>query len=188
MRRSLRCVVAVLPICLSVAGCQDSPLPATSSVTVGASPYAQGDLGALTYRAVDLMVGEAAGLSVHTPVVVGSIANVENVERSSALGNIVADMIRTRLAQDGYTESDVRVRNSIGFNKGEGEFLLSRNRRVLLPAPQAAVLVAGTFAVSVDKVYVSLKMVSATDGRILAGADFGVPTVQVLGMLDSHRT
>jgi FlgO protein len=65
--------------------------------------------------------------------------------------DIVSDLTRTRLAQDGYIDSDVRVRNSIGFNKGEGEFLLSRNRRVLLPT-EAAVLVAGTYVTSVDKV------------------------------------
>jgi TolB-like protein len=188
MNRCLRRILLFLPVCLLVGACGNSQHDATSSITIGASPYVRGDLGTLTYRAVDLMVAEAPGLSAHAPVVVGSIANVENIERTSPLGNMVADMIRTRLAQDGYAESDVRVRSSVGFNNGDGEFLLSRNRRVLLPAPDAAVLVTGTFAESVDRVYVSLKMVSATDGRILAGADFVVPTQQVLGLLAARRT
>ena len=44
----------------------------------------------------------------------------------------------------------------------------------------------GTYATSYDKVYVSIKLVSATDARILAGADFVVPLQDVDGLLHQH--
>ena len=104
------------------------------------------------------------------------------------MGNIVADMIRTRLAQKGHSTSEFRLRSAMSFNRGDGEYLLSRNRRSLMAAPHASAVVTGTYAVSFDKVYVSLKLVSAGDARILSGADFVVPLREVDGLLSGHNT
>jgi len=182
-------LAAILPLGVAMAGCAltDSPEAATSSSAFGASPYARGDLGSLTYQAVDQMLAGAPDVKSDTPLIVASIADTQNVESSTALGNIVADMIRTRIAQNGYTASEFRLRNEISFNKGEGEFLLSRNRKALMPAPNAAAIVTGTYAVSSQKVYVSIKLVSAADSHILSGADFVVPYGDVAGLLQPHR-
>lgn len=122
-------------------------------------------------------------MTANTPLIVASISDAEHVDRSSALGNIVSDMIRTRLAQDGHTASEIRLRNAISFNRDEGEFLLSRNRRALMPAPNAAAIVTGTYAIGSDTIYVSLKLVSASDALIISGADFVVHLRDVWGML-----
>ncbi|MGD0106006.1 MAG: FlgO family outer membrane protein [Rhodopila sp.] len=120
---------------LAIAGCvNDTPMPATSSVAIGSSAYIRGDLSTLTYRAVDLILAAAPQVAADTPLVVGSISDIQNVETTSALGNIVSEMIRTRLAQDGHLASEVRLRNAISFNKGDGEFLLSRKSRALMLA------------------------------------------------------
>jgi TolB-like protein len=155
-------------------------------VTDGSAQYVRGDLGTLTYRAVDILLAGAPQITPDTPLVVASIADAKDVETSSALGNIVADMIRTRIAQDGHLASEVRLRGTIGLSKGEGEFLLSRNRNVLLVPPNAAAIVTGTYAASTAKIYISLKLISATDARILAGADFVLPIQDVSGLL--HAT
>lgn len=185
MRDILRRFAIVLPIGLAVAGCADINKPAIGSVTVGASPYVRGDLGTLTYRAVDLLLAGAPQITMQTPLIVGSISDADHVETSSALGNIVADMIRTRIVQDGHTATEFRLRNAVSFAHDDGEFLLSRNRRALLPPPDAAAVVTGTYAASAEKVYVSIKLISATDARILAGADFVMPLRDVLGLLHS---
>lgn len=175
---------ALLPISLMVAGCVTDPqVPATSSTTIGASPYIRGNLGTLTYRAVDLLLDAAPEVTASTPLMVASISNTENVETSSAFGNIVADMIRTRLVQDGHAATEIRLRRDVSFNRGEGEFLLSRNRRAILPPTNIAAIVTGTYAFSYESVYVSIKMVSASDARIISGADFVVPLREVDGLL-----
>jgi TolB-like protein len=184
MTPKLRHFAIVLPLSLGVVGCANDPQTlATSSATIGASAYVQGDLATLTYRAVDLLLAGASGITPATPLIVSSIVDAQNVETSSALGNIVADMIRTRIVQNGHTVSEIRLRDDISFNKGEGEFLLSRNRHALMAPPQVAAVVTGTYAESYDKVYVSIKLVSATDAHIIAGADFVVPLREVGGML-----
>ena len=172
---------------MAATGCvNDPPGPATSTVTTGASPYVRGDLGTLTYRAVDLLVAAAPQLTFKTPIVVASISDTQDVEATSALGNIVSEMIRTRLAQDGYAPSEVRLRNEMNFAQGEGELMLSRERRALMPAGNAAAIVTGTYAASAEKVYVSIKLVSASDTRIIAGADFVVPLRDVSGLMHAH--
>jgi TolB-like protein len=57
-----------------------------------------------------------------------------------------------------------------------------------MAAPNTAAVVTGTYATSYEKVYVSIKLISATDARILAGADFVVPLRDVLGLIQEHRT
>ena len=179
-----RCLAIGLLIGPTVVGCGGDPnIPATSSDTIGAQPYGHADLGTLTYRAVDLMLAGAPEVGVSAPLVVASIADVRNLESTSALGNIVADMIRSRLVQDGRVTTEIRLRGAVGFNKGTGEFMLSRNRRALMPPSTAAGIVAGTYATGFQNVYVSLKLMSATDARIISAADFTVPLLDVVGLL-----
>jgi hypothetical protein len=161
MNTTLQWSVMLLSAGLAVAGCVNDPqLPATSSVTKGASPYIRGDLGTLTYRAVDLILAAAPEVTADTRLIVASVSDTQNVEATTALGNIVSDMIRTRLAQDGRTASEIRLRNEVSFSHGE--------------------------AISYDNVYMSIKLASATDARIIAGADFVVPLHDVEGLLHQH--
>ena len=74
------------------------------------------------------------------------------------------------------------------MKKGDGEFLLSRDRRALMPAPAAAAVITGTHAASFGRVYVSLKLISANDLRIIAGADFVVPRQDVEGLLEGPNS
>jgi hypothetical protein len=190
MKPTLTHIAMVLAVGLAVAGCAltDPPGPASSSVTVGSAPYARNDLGSLTYRAVDLILAAAPDLRTDTPLIVASIADTQNVDSGTALGNIVSDMIRTRIAQDGYTASEFRLRSEVAFTKGQGEFMLSRNRRALMSAPNAAAIVTGTYASSFENIYVSLKLVSATDAHIISGADFVIPLKDVTGLLRHDST
>ena len=185
MKPFVGCIAALLP--LAMTGCADPQVPATGSMTRGDSPYVRGDLGTLTYRAVDLLLVGAPDVAATTPLVVASIADVQNIETSSALGNIVTDMIRTRLVQDGHATSDMRLGSAVRFDKKQGEFVLSRNRRALVPPPNAAGIVTGTYAVGFEKVYVSIKLISTSDARIVSGADFAVPLLDVVGLLPQAR-
>jgi FlgO protein len=97
-------------------------------------------------------------------------------------------MVRMRLVQDGHTTAEMRLRSAVSFDKKQGEFLLSRNRRALMPPPNAAAIVTGTYAANFAKVYVSLKLISASDAHIMAGADFAVPLLDVVGLLPEARS
>jgi hypothetical protein len=185
--RSIFGGIAIILV-LAMTGCAADPqVPANSTVTAGASAYIRGDLATLAYRAVDLLLAGSPDAQEDTPLVVASIANIKDLGTSSPLGNIVADMVRTRLVQDGHVTTDMRLRNAVSFSSKDGEFLLSRNRRSLVPPPHAAAVVTGTYAIGYDKVYVSLKLISATDARIISAADFVVPSQDVAGLVPDVR-
>ena len=152
MMSTIRRLAMAAAVCLAAAGCVTDPNEdATSSSAVAATPYEQPDLSTLTYRAVDLMLAAAPEVTRNTPLVVASLSDAKNLEKSSALGNIVADMIRTRLAQTGHRTSEFRLRSAMSLKRDDGEFLLSRNRGALMPAPSAAAVVTGTYATSYEK-------------------------------------
>ena len=129
------------------------------------------------------MLAGAPEVTAATPLIVASISDAQNLDTTTPLGNIMADLIRTRIVQDGRSVSEIRLRSAIGFSNGEGEFLLSRNRRALMPPHNAAAVVTGTYAASYNSVYVSIKLVSATDARIISGADFVVSLRDAGGLL-----
>jgi TolB-like protein len=176
-------------LCLAVTGCATDPdRVASSSTVLGVSPDEDSDLSGMTYRAVDMILAEAPEISANTPLVVTSLANAKHLESSSALGNIVADMIRTRLAQTGHRTTEFRLRNEMRLKKDDGEFMLSRTRSALGSSPITAAIVTGTYATSYEKVYVSIKLISAADAHIIAGADFVLPLPDLLGLVDEHGT
>lgn len=177
-------VMSALLLGLAACGLTEVDTNAASSSAKGSAPGARMDIGTLTYRAVDLMLAEAASVPTGTPMVVATISNVEDLNKASPLGNMVSDLVRSRLVQGGANVSDMRLRSSVNFDRRNGEIMLSRQPGRLIRPPQTAVVVTGTYAAGYNRVYVSLKMVAAADGRIIAGADFSVPRGgEVEGML-----
>jgi len=131
------------------------------------------ELDARTYKAVDAMLdGTPDLLTTKGTVVVGSVEDIQDVNSSTPFGNIISEMVRSRLVQRGLTVTELRVRSSVLLERTNGELLLSRDRRALVPPPIAANIATGTYAVASGKVYVSLKIIGANDARIVAASDF----------------
>lgn len=168
-------VMSLLLIGLAGCGLTEVDNSANSSSAKGSAPAAKADLGTLTYRAVDLMLAEAAGVPAGTPMVVATVSNAEDLNQSAPLGNMVSDLVRSRLVQGGANVSEMRLRNAVRFDRRNGEMMLSRQTGALIRPPNTAIVVAGTYAAGYNRVYVSLKMVAVADGRIVAGADFSIP-------------
>ena len=168
-------IMSGFALALAACGLAEVDNGATSAAAKGSAPAAKADLGTLTYRAVDLMLAEAASVPAGTPMVVATISDVEDLNAASPLGNLVSDFVRSRLVQGGATVNEMRLRNAVRFDRRNGEIMLSRQPGKLMRAPDTAIAVTGTYAAGYNRVYVSLKMVAVADGRIIAGADFSVP-------------
>ncbi len=144
-------------------------------MVVASTPAGRSDLGSLTYVALDRLMAGATAIGPDTPLVVATVTDVLRVDRGTRFGNLLADLIRTRLTQRGMTVSEPRLRATMRMAPSQGEFMLGRDTRHLVPPPAAAALLTGTYATGGRMVYVSLKLVSASNGRILSAADFAVP-------------
>jgi len=169
-----RHLLAALPATVMLAGCSYTDIG--QSVISGTWPSQRSDLAARAYRAVDDMLAGAPTLQDRGgPVVVATIGDIGNLDHSTPFGNIVSDMIRTRLVQRGVAVTELRLRSSVRLGRSDGELMLGRNPHTLLPPPLAAEVVTGTYAVGSSDIYVSLKIVAAGDAYILAAADFEMP-------------
>ncbi len=173
---------------LALAGCaQPHNDIAFSSIT---RETAERGLDARTYKAVDAMLEAAPELLTgRGPMVVGSVEDIHDVNSSTPFGNIISEMVRSRLVQRGIPVTEVRVRSSMLLDRTKGELVLSRDRRALMAAPVAANIATGTYAVASGKIYVSLKIVTASDARIVAASDFvteRTPDVNELLLLDPY--
>jgi hypothetical protein len=168
-------LIALVALGLGACSLTDADPGAASSTMAGSTPAVRGDLGSLTYRAVDLMLAETPSLATGTPMVVATVSDIEDLNTASPLGNMVSDLVRTRLVQSGVSVSEMRLRSAVLFDRRQGEIMLTRQLNRLVRPANAAVVMTGTYAAGFTRVYVSLKMVSVADGRILAGADYVVP-------------
>lgn len=169
---SVLAAIMLLSACVPYTGVADQAVY-EEGVRVAPNPTR---LSAPTNRAVDGMLAQAPLLlATHSPAVVGSIADIRDVNQATPLGNIIAELTRSRLVQRGLPVSEMRLRTEVALEPGIGEMTLSRQRRQVYPPPVAAEIVTGTYAVASDAVYVSLKIVEADNARILAAMDFVLP-------------
>jgi TolB-like protein len=149
--------------------------PATSSVTTGSAPPSGREIGRVTYAAVDRLLAGAPAVGPGTPLVVATFTEARQIETSAPFGHMVADLVRTRLTQQGMAVSEMRLRSNVRLHPEQGDLVLGRTPGQLVRAPAAAAVVTGTYAAGASMVYVSVRMIGATDGRILAAVDFAVP-------------
>lgn len=128
-----------------------------------------------TYDAVDNLI-EKSQITVDRtkPILVASIVSVNNLEESSALGRLITEQISGRIVQLGYTTIEPKLRNSLAV-QGGGEWILSRDVKLLKSSYPAQAVVSGTYAVGSDQVHLNLKLIELTEGRILSAVDYVLP-------------
>ncbi|HVC63000.1 MAG TPA: FlgO family outer membrane protein [Acetobacteraceae bacterium] len=171
MQHAVRALLAAMAVGL-LAGCT-SDLVLDQEIQAEEAHQAPSHLAQRTYAAVDQMLaGDPTLVAAASPAVVGSISDIRDVNHSTPFGNIIADLIRSRLVQRGLPVMDMRLRRAVELDRTQGEMTLSRAVRDVYPPPAAAEVVTGTYAVASGTVFVSLKIIEAVNARILAADDF----------------
>lgn len=108
-------------------------------------------------------------------VLVGTLVSVDRLGESSRFGRLVSEQIAGRLTQRGLRVTEVRLRESLVMRADQGELLLSRELRDISHSHAAQAVVVGTYAVSANQVFVSLKLVRAPGGDTLAAHNYALP-------------
>ena len=108
-------------------------------------------------------------------LILASFADIDNLENSSTFGRIVAQQIGSVFSSQGYKIIEMLLRGKVYIGKGEGEFLLSRALKDLSTEHNAQAVIVGIYAVGSKNVYVTAKLIQASDSIILASEDFVLP-------------
>ena len=143
------------------------------------------------YAGVDALMAKAGKMvNKNTPMLVGTVGNVNNVESSSTLGRTISEQMSTRLAQKGYKVADVKLRPGISVQNGgslssasSGEYLLSRDVRNISGEHKAGAVITGTYSVGAETVLVNLRLIDVRSGNVITGYDYVLPkTADVAAM------
>ena len=155
-----------------LSGCGDRYTNDAAYLSDGRS---DGKLVESSHQVVDRLVDTSQQvLASDKAIIVASLVNVNDLQESSALGRIVAEQVRSRLTQLGYTTQELRYRGSVLVRAGNGELVLSRDVKNISNAQQAQAVVAGVYAVAESSVYVTLRIVRAADGIVISSADYAL--------------
>lgn len=134
------------------------------------------DLVLESYKAADGMLAQATWLrNGNQPLLAATFVDVNALDSSSALGRIIGEQFASRFAQQAFTVIELKLRNDIFVKEGGGEFLLSRSVQDISRSHNVAAVIAGTYAVGRNSVYVSARLIRAADNLILAGYDYSLP-------------
>lgn len=138
-----------------------------------------------SYVATDKVIRQArVAVNMDTPLLVGTLHDINKMETTTALGRMIAEQVSTRLVQRGHLVTELKLRNSVNIQdtkKGAetaGEFLLSRDVRAIAGEHKAAAIVTGTYAVADTKILVNLKIVDVAGGNIIASTDYTLPRTE----------
>lgn len=152
------------------------------------SSAAQADTSLLqaNRQAADSLL-KMAPLQPGARLLVATLVSVDRLDTSSRFGRVSSEQIAGRLVQRGVPVVEVRLREALSLQPGEGELLLSRQLREVSQAQQASMALVGTYAASSQQVYVSLKLVQPQGNVVVAAQDYAVPmTAEIRGLLAGH--
>lgn len=149
-----------------------------------------------TYNAVDELMSRAGSkITKATPMLVGTIGDVNDVETSSTLGRTITEQVSGRLAQKGFKVAELKLRQGINVQRGglspenSGEFLLSRDVRNISAEHKAAAAITGTYSVGANRVLVNLRLIDIRSGNVITGYDYELPkTADVMAMVSSSES
>jgi TolB-like protein len=146
------------------------------------------DLVRTSYQAVDMLLKGVKNISalsenpthngVYTnpPILVASFVNIDNVQRSSTFGRVIAEQMASRLSQKGYKVIEMKMRSdSIFIQEHTGELMLSRKLRTISNKHNAYAVIVGTYGVSKYVVYLTAKLIRTKDNVILSAYDYSLP-------------
>lgn len=134
------------------------------------------DIVANSYQAAERLVGAShQPIARDKTVLVASLVNVSNLERSSDFGRIVSEQISSRLTQMGYQMREMKFRSSFLVKSGTGELILSRKLKEISQEHDAQAVITGVYAVAKKSVYVTLRLIRAADGRVISAYDYVLP-------------
>lgn len=131
------------------------------------------------YAAVDkLMAATMVPVVKNVPLLVATMVNLDAMSQSSRFGRLISEQIATRLTQLSYNVVEMKLRNDVAIREGTGELLLSRDVRDLSTNYNAQAVVVGSYAVASGCIYITIKVVTVTDNRVIAAVNFLLPLTE----------
>ena len=172
MLKSLFAFSLLLGTLLST-GCMNDPYATSTDVIIDSNRAAANNL--IRMAGNEIQPG--------ANIIAASFANIDDLTQSSSFGRVTSQQLVSQLAASGYSVVDMLLRSDVYISPTEGEFLLSRAVTDISVEHNAHVVLVGTYAAGDDNVFVTAKLIRASDSVILASHDYVLPYTRDMRML-----
>lgn len=135
------------------------------------TPPAGDALILLNHQAADALL-QGVSLDPRQPVLIATLVDLDDLERSSRWGRLASEHLAARLANRGVRVKELKLRNQIFMAQASGALLLSREVTELSLEHDAQAVVVGTYTVGGDTVYVSLKLIRPEGNTVMSAHDY----------------
>jgi hypothetical protein len=127
------------------------------------------------YHAVDRLLKNISDpeLNSYQPLIVCTVVDIDNLNKSSTIGRLISAQLISRLQQQGYTDvMQLEARESV-TPSADGMTLLSRDAQKIARSYNAQAVVVGTFGTTKDGSFVHLEILDGN--RVLSATDYALP-------------
>lgn len=107
-------------------------------------------------------------------ILVVTFVNIDDLTKTTTFGRMQAEIIATQLSQYGLDTVEVKLMSNIYIKEQTGEFYLSRDIRKLSHKYQADLILAGSYAEALDKLYISAKLISPEDNQVWSAVSYAL--------------
>jgi hypothetical protein len=150
-------------------------LAATLLLLASCSPPPQKDFVVLSYEAADALVQGARGeLPEDATIIYGVFTPVGEPATSEPFGRMFAELVASRLVQNGVGVVEVRLRDAIAVREG-GPYALSDDARDVARRVQARAALSGSYAVTSAYALVTARLIDVGTGIVLSSWDSSIP-------------
>ncbi len=108
------------------------------------------------------------------PVVVTTFVDLNNLNRSSVFGRVLAERLLNEMHLAGFTVSEIRKGRDIFIREEVGEMILSRDTRELLGRSNARAVLAGTYVATDDSVIINARLIDVNSPLILSSCSYNL--------------
>jgi hypothetical protein len=161
-------VIAFVFAALLNMGCMSDPYATESDVIINSNRAAANNL----IRMAGSQINPSAN------IIAASFADIDNLMQSSSFGRVTSQQLVSQFAASGYSVVDMLLRNNVYISQDQGEFLLSREVSQISAEHNAQVVLVGTYAVGSSNVFVTAKLIRASDSVIVASHDYVLPNTR----------
>lgn len=151
--------------------CLTGALGSLLGTTACSTPPVGDALIQLNHQAADALL-QGVSLDPRQPVLIATLVDLDDLERSSRWGRLASEHLAARLANRGVRVKELKLRNQIFMAQASGALLLSREVTELSLEHDAQAVVVGTYTVAGDTVYVSIKLIRPEGNTVVSAHDY----------------
>ncbi len=143
------------------------------------APERQSTMIDAAYSAVDALIAGQNMSPMASPnggvrVLVATVADLNKLNQSTAFGRLLAEQMSSRLAQTGIPVGELKLTGKLYVSQSQGELVLSRELKEISGSQKADLVLVGTYVDAGPSVFVSLKLVRASDNTVSNAYNFAM--------------